>query len=83
MKMRRNCVLRGNIKHIMRMIINSNCCHGPMTEKNDQTIRHVDEKIVMIESDTLLNGAREVRIRHGESVYRLMHTKLGKLILTK
>jgi hemin uptake protein HemP len=36
-----------------------------------------------IESRALLAGAREVRIRHGDAIYRLQVTALGKLILTK
>ena len=36
-----------------------------------------------IESSTLFAGAREVRIRHGDTIYRLQVTSLGKLILTK
>ncbi|MEQ8442096.1 MAG: hemin uptake protein HemP [Alphaproteobacteria bacterium] len=54
-----------------------------MTEKTDATDPRTDDQVVMIDSGTLLQGAREVRIRHGESVYRLILTKLGKLILTK
>lgn len=34
-------------------------------------------------SAVLLGGAGEVEIVHGASVYRLRHTSLGKLILTK
>jgi hemin uptake protein HemP len=36
-----------------------------------------------IASESLFAGAREVRIRHGGSFYRLKKTALGKLILTK
>lgn len=36
-----------------------------------------------LSSSELLHGAREVLIRHGEQVYRLRHTRQGKLILTK
>ena len=34
-------------------------------------------------SAVLLGGAGEVEIVHGAVVYRLRHTSLGKLILTK
>jgi hemin uptake protein HemP len=34
-------------------------------------------------SEALLQGQREVLIRHGEEVYRLRLTKQGKLILYK
>ena len=36
-----------------------------------------------VESQTLLNGARELLIRHGGELYRLRHTRNDKLILTK
>lgn len=36
-----------------------------------------------VSSQHLLNGRREVLIRHGDSVYRLRHTSNDKLILTK
>jgi len=36
-----------------------------------------------LESRALLNGAREVVIRHGGELYRLRHTRNDKLILTK
>lgn len=34
-------------------------------------------------SEQLLQGQRELVIRHGEAWYRLRHTSNGKLILTK
>jgi hemin uptake protein HemP len=34
-------------------------------------------------SEQLLGGSTEVEIQHGESIYRLRLTSLGKLILTK
>ena len=36
-----------------------------------------------IASRALLEGQREVRIRHGDVEYRLRHTASNKLILTK
>lgn len=36
-----------------------------------------------IDSLSLLRGAREIVIRHGDQAYRLRHTRNGKLILTK
>ena len=36
-----------------------------------------------VSSHELLMGAREIRIAHGEDVYRLTVTRQGKLILTK
>ncbi len=35
------------------------------------------------ESRQLLQGGREVLIRHGDECYRLRHTRNDKLILTK
>lgn len=37
----------------------------------------------MIDSVSLLQGAREIYIRHRGEVYRLMETRNGKLILQK
>lgn len=36
-----------------------------------------------IDSQALLNGQREIVIRHGGECYRLRHTRNDKLILTK
>jgi hemin uptake protein HemP len=36
-----------------------------------------------VDSDRLLQGHREVLIRHGNEYYRLRHTRNDKLILTK
>jgi hemin uptake protein HemP len=36
-----------------------------------------------VESLVLLQGQREVLIRHGDETYRLRHTRNNKLILTK
>lgn len=36
-----------------------------------------------LDSRVLLNGGREVLIRHGDECYRLRHTRNDKLILTK
>lgn len=36
-----------------------------------------------IDSCGLLQGGREILIRHGDECYRLRHTRNGKLILTK
>ncbi len=36
-----------------------------------------------LDSARLLQGQREVLIRHGSECYRLRHTRNGKLILTK
>ena len=36
-----------------------------------------------LSSERLLNGRREILIRHGDRIYRLRHTSNDKLILTK
>lgn len=36
-----------------------------------------------LSSEQLFAGLTEIEIQHGESVYRLRRTSLGKLILTK
>lgn len=53
-------------------------------------LAHVDAREMLsaarprrLASDDLLAGDTEVLIEHGESVYRLRLTALGKLILTK
>lgn len=38
---------------------------------------------VEVDSARLLQGQREVKIRHGGECYRLRHTRNDKLILTK
>ena len=37
----------------------------------------------VLDSDRLLQGQRQVWIRHAGQTYRLCHTRNGKLILTK
>jgi hemin uptake protein HemP len=38
---------------------------------------------LVVDSVELMNGAREIHIRHGASLYRLRVTASDKLILTK
>ena len=40
-------------------------------------------RIVELDSRHLLQGQREIVIRHGGELYRLRHTRNDKLILTK
>ncbi len=40
-------------------------------------------EVIEIDSARLLQGQRELRIRHGNECYRLRHTRNDKLILTK
>ena len=37
----------------------------------------------VLSSEVLLQGRREILIRHGDKLYRLRHTSNDKLILTK
>lgn len=39
--------------------------------------------VLELDSVQLLRGQRELRIRHGNEIYRLRHTRNDKLILTK
>ena len=38
---------------------------------------------IRLRTESLFAGANEIEIQHGEAVYRLRITSLGKLILTK
>lgn len=40
-------------------------------------------EVLELDSSRLLQGQREICIRHGNEVYRLRHTRNDKLILTK
>lgn len=42
-----------------------------------------NQGVRLFESEALLQGASQVLIRHGDTVYRLQRTKENKLILTK
>lgn len=44
---------------------------------------HADPSVSELDSARLLQGKREVLIRHGGECYRLRHTRNDKLILTK
>lgn len=43
----------------------------------------VSEVPIVVESQTLFRGHKEIRIRHGDEEYRLRITSNGKLILNK
>ena len=53
----------------------------PRDDESHQVPTH--EATRTITSEELLQGARELLIRHGEDVYRLRVTRNGKLILQK
>jgi hemin uptake protein HemP len=54
-------------------------------QSNNQGMRRMlaDAQPRAVSSHELLMGAREIRIAHGEDIYRLTVTRQGKLILTK
>lgn len=52
-------------------------------ESSHASVATARESIPEIDSLRLLQGQREVRIRHGNEWYRLRHTRNDKLILTK
>jgi hemin uptake protein HemP len=52
----------------------------PPSADNDPTTAQPQR---VIESVDLLQGARQVQIRHNEQIYRLQVTRNGKLILVK
>ncbi len=47
------------------------------------TSRATTTDTIELDSMQLLNGQRELCIRHGNEIYRLRHTRNDKLILTK
>lgn len=55
--------------------------HNP--HANSPALRSPAAAVPVINSAELLNGVREIRIRHGEEMYRLRLTKNDKLILHK
>lgn len=54
-------------------------------EKQSETLSNIPTKLKaeLIRSEDLFKGERQVLIAHGSEVYRLLHTKNGKLILQK
>jgi hemin uptake protein HemP len=50
---------------------------------SSQDPRHRAASLPEVESVRLLQGQRELLIRHGNECYRLRHTRNDKLILTK
>ena len=53
----------------------------PAADQGARSPRRIQE--LEIDSLRLLQGQRELRIRHGGEYYRLRHTRNDKLILTK
>ncbi|MEZ5465694.1 MAG: hemin uptake protein HemP [Lysobacteraceae bacterium] len=55
----------------------------PVTPAQVRTTRPLPDRAAAFDSRALLQGAREVLIRHGDQTYRLYHTRNDKLILVK
>ena len=53
------------------------------TEKRRLSLPKAPLQPLELESDALFQGAREVHIRHNDSIYRLSITRFEKLLLTK
>lgn len=73
----------------LRLVRNPKGCAGEMSEmrrpfRTDETLRDRPELTMpAVESVAILQGRREVLIRHGAELYRLRLTASNKLILTK
>lgn len=52
-------------------------------ERGGARARPVPQLAAVLDSAQIFRGSNEVQIVHGEAVYRLRRTSLGKLILTK
>ena len=60
---------------------------GPLVmednEQNMTTDHASDQQAKILRSEDLFEGRRQIFIAHGTEIYRLLHTKNGKLILQK
>lgn len=54
-----------------------------MPRKQETVVSPVSNGEIVLDTETLFNGTRELKINHNSEIYRLSITKLGKLILTK
>ena len=56
----------------------------PAEERSDLPVAPMSPAaLAMVSRRSLLRGGRELIIRHGDTCYRLRHTRNDKLILTK
>ena len=54
------------------------------TDRDDHRAPPIQHAVLaIVTSRALLRGGRELLIRHGDTCYRLRHTRNDKLILTK
>jgi len=72
------------------MALNLHTCGSMSDDENElgdesesKQLGTPDSSALIIESDDLLQGRREVWIRHGSEMYRLRQTTAGKLYLSK
>ena len=56
---------------------------SPAADRLDPPQTAIDAAMPVFDSARLLQGGREILIRHGDECYRLRHTRNDKLILTK
>ena len=56
---------------------------APSSPRDTVDLRADAGEVIELDSLALLNGQREIVIRHGDECYRLRHTRNDKLILTK
>ncbi len=56
---------------------------SPAVDRADPPQVATEAAMPVFDSARLLQGGREVLIRHGDECYRLRHTRNDKLILTK
>lgn len=56
---------------------------SPVADRLDRPPIATDAAMPVFDSARLLQGGREILIRHGDECYRLRHTRNDKLILTK
>ncbi len=56
----------------------------PEEHKQESGVKNtIEMQTMVIRSEDLFKGSRQVLISHGSETYRLLHTKNGKLILQK
>jgi hemin uptake protein HemP len=57
---------------------------SPDVDRDDAPVpAAIEAAMPVFDSARLLQGGREILIRHGDECYRLRHTRNDKLILTK
>lgn len=57
--------------------------HQRQAQPSTQETQPAESPVPVFDSAGLLQGGREIMIRHGSECYRLRHTRNDKLILTK